>query len=223
MSKHTAIGERILSSFLLSSVCSLCPKTDELSVRYKRFPYKQPGITVWSGTNRNVMIKNIEVVCRGCEEEEKSRYLLVWGSGCPYDSCQYRDCTSVPRGRGFCTTHRLFVIRWCELATRPMRERGSGSLKEGYVKKYSRKHGKAVGEHRLVMEDYLGRDLRDDENVHHRNGVRYDNRIENLELWISSQPSGQRVEDIYEWAKTIVNRYEKEIENDIFERSTGTG
>lgn len=66
---------------------------------------------------------------------------------------------------------------------------------------------KQIAEHRVIMQNHLGRDLLPNENVHHINGVRDDNRLENLELWSSSQPSGQRVADKVAWAKEILALY----------------
>jgi HNH endonuclease len=68
--------------------------------------------------------------------------------------------------------------------------------------------GPYVFEHILVAEDLLGRHLRDGETVHHRNGVRDDNRRENLELWTSPQPSGIRVSDAIDWARAILEQYD---------------
>jgi len=65
-----------------------------------------------------------------------------------------------------------------------------------------------VFEHILVMESILGRYLLPGETVHHRNGVRNDNRRENLELWVKPQPSGYSVEDAIAWAREILARYE---------------
>lgn len=84
--------------------------------------------------------------------------------------------------------------------------------KKGYLMAWAPGHprasnGKYVFEHVLVMEEMLGRYLLPGENVHHRNGVRDDNRPENLELWIEPQPAGIRGRDAVAWAREILARY----------------
>lgn len=85
--------------------------------------------------------------------------------------------------------------------------------KKGYVMLSAPGHPRSVGnssyvfEHILVMEKLLGRYLVPGENVHHLNGIRDDNRPENLELWTGPQPSGIRVTDALAWAHEVIDRY----------------
>lgn len=80
---------------------------------------------------------------------------------------------------------------------------------EGYVR--TQMAGRTILQHRWLMEGELGRELRPEETVHHKNGVRHDNRPENLELWSRSHPSGQRVEDKVAWATEILALYRPEL------------
>lgn len=124
--------------------------------------------------------------------------------------CEVSGCSEKPKARNMCDMH---LRRWYATGdpgpVGPIRKRSWNYNAAGYVYKMVPKNGKMriLLQHRHIMEQHLGRELLSHENVHHVNGVRDDNRLENLELWSSSQPSGQRVRDKIAWAKEILAQY----------------
>jgi hypothetical protein len=116
--------------------------------------------------------------------------------------CSVEGCQRDAQTRGYCQMHYARIMRHGEPGPAQRQNTGPGN---GYIKVTA--NGQFMLEHRYVMEQYLGRPLWEDENVHHKNGIRDENRLENLELWAKAQPAGQRVADIMEF---YVRRYPDE-------------
>jgi len=119
-------------------------------------------------------------------------------------SCGIDGCDRPGYSRGMCSMHynRWRVSGIPGEASRRKRANGDAAWRAvdprsgyAYVPDPRRSNGRGL-EHRLVVERLIGRDLYPWENVHHRNGIRDDNRPENLELWAKAQPVGQRVDDL---------------------------
>ncbi len=114
--------------------------------------------------------------------------------------CTVAECGRPGSKSGMCSAHYNRLLRGdpVDVIIKRRRPRGSGSKDAaGYCIVTIK--GRQFKEHRLVMEGVLGRPLRRWEHVHHINGVKDDNRPENLELWVKPQPVGQRPEDLARW------------------------
>ena len=124
--------------------------------------------------------------------------------------CTWGLCSNPHKSKGFCELHYHRMLNGNDMDAphyrKPLNSRYVNA--DGYVEiKVCIGKGGWRKEHRYIMEQHIGRALYAKENVHHINGDRADNRLENLELWTTSQPKGQRVTDKIQWAREFLAQY----------------
>ena len=136
------------------------------------------------------------------------------------EQCTVDGCDRAAHAKSYCGTHYKRAVSAGDVQhDLPVRVvTGEGWMSHGYwcvpvphELRHLTNGETSVGQHRLVMAQHLGRALSPEETVHHKNGIRTDNRLENLELWSSAHGKGQRAQDKVAFALEQLRKYAPEL------------
>lgn len=204
------------------------PKPSTAKVSYNCLQCGSEFVWVPTGRGRPPVTCSPECKAERLRQKDRDRYAtkleehqLRRRRGSPYLAlpCDVDGCDRLAYAKRLCDLH----YNRMRLKGEPgppglIRKHGFRILdKRGYVMVPDSRRANGRGlEHRIVMEQMLGRRLERWENVHHINGIRSDNRRENLELWVKPQPAGQRADQLADW---IVEHYPELVEAALSRRS----